>query len=209
MSDSARVVVPVSLHSIHARFTDTTIRVYQAFPPRIALPSLEVGKLVQPFSLGRMSWIKPSFNWMMYRSGYATKLNQEVVLALDISRSGFNWALEHAALSSYQAAVHGSVEQWRRELLERPVRVQWDPERDWRLGVVPGVRTIQVGLSGEALRLYAQEWIIRIEDATPIARRIASLLSAGVMLPPDDLPHRQERRYEVPDEAVRLCRLAS
>jgi Domain of unknown function (DUF4291) len=41
--------------------------------------------------MGRMTWIKPSFNWMTYRSGYATKPGQEVVLGIDIAREGFDW----------------------------------------------------------------------------------------------------------------------
>ena len=33
------------------------------------------------FSLDRMSWIKPNFLWMMFRSGWGTKEGQEVTLA--------------------------------------------------------------------------------------------------------------------------------
>ena len=58
-----------------------------------------------------MTWIKPSFNWMMYRSGYATKPGQEVVLAIDIARDGFEWALKNAVLSNFVPSVHGSHEQ--------------------------------------------------------------------------------------------------
>ena len=48
-----------------------------------------------------MTWIKPSFLWMMHRSGWATKPGQERVLAIEITRAGFEWALSHAALSHY------------------------------------------------------------------------------------------------------------
>lgn len=46
-----------------------------------------------------MTWIKPSFLWMMYRCGWGTKEGQETVLAVDISRRGFDWALKHSCLS--------------------------------------------------------------------------------------------------------------
>ena len=40
------------------------------------------------FSLNRMSWVKPNFLWMMYRSGWGQKEGQVVVLAvLHLSRS--------------------------------------------------------------------------------------------------------------------------
>jgi hypothetical protein len=81
-------------HVIRAAYSDRFVRVYQAYRPEIALPALKTGRFVPPFSMGRMTWIKPSFNWMMYRSGYATKPGQEVVLGIDIAREGFDWALK-------------------------------------------------------------------------------------------------------------------
>ena len=40
-----------------------------------------------------MTWIKPSFLWMMYRCGWGLKEGQETVLAVEITREGFEWAL--------------------------------------------------------------------------------------------------------------------
>lgn len=82
---------------------------------------------------------------MMYRSGWATKSNQERVLAIEISREGFEWALEHSCLSSYHADIHSSNDAWRAELAATPVRIQWDPERDIHLDPRPE-RAIQIGL---------------------------------------------------------------
>nr|BFF22512.1 hypothetical protein GCM10025732_04770 [Glycomyces mayteni] len=59
-----------------------------------------------------------------------------------------------------------------------PVRVQWDPERDLHLNRL-GHRSIQIGLSGDAVRRYTGEWITGIADVTPLARRIAGHLAAG------------------------------
>jgi len=128
---------------VRAFYSETTIRVYQAYSPMIAMPALAAGRFVAPFKMERMTWIKPSFNWMMYRCGYASKSGQEMVLAIDIRREGFDWALRHAVLSRYQPGIHASFEAWKRELNAKPVRVQWDPERDWRLQPVAGVRAIQ------------------------------------------------------------------
>ncbi|MFE2537242.1 DUF4291 family protein [Streptomyces sp. NPDC059371] len=44
----------------------------------------------------RMTWIKPSFLWMVYRSGWGTKEGQETVLAVEISREGAESLLPHS-----------------------------------------------------------------------------------------------------------------
>jgi hypothetical protein len=156
-------------HQIRAIFDEATIRVYQAYRAEIAVPALAAGRFVAPFKMDRMTWIKPSFNWMMYRSGFASKPGQEFVLGIDIRREGFEWALAHAVLSSHASRVHGSREGWQQEIGRKPVRVQWDPERDWRLRPIAGIRAIQVGLSGEAVERYVHKWTVRIEDVTPLA----------------------------------------
>jgi pre-mRNA-splicing factor ATP-dependent RNA helicase DHX16 len=113
-----------------------------------------------------MTWIKPSFLWMAYRSGYATKQNQEHVLAIEISRQGFEWALDHAVLSHIPgSASTEQVETWKKAVEESCVRVQWDPERDL-YGNPLGYRSLQVGLRGEAVERFVDEWIVSIKDVT-------------------------------------------
>lgn len=138
----------------------------------------------------RMTWIKPSFNWMMYRCGYGTKLGQEIVLGIDIAREGFEWALEHPVLSNFNSSSHSSHDEWRNSLAEASVRVQWDPERDCRLNIVEDLRAIRIGLAGEAVQRYVNERNVRIEDVTPIAHRLAADLKSGVI--PEDLPDKLE-----------------
>ncbi len=191
-------------HTLRACFDDTTVRVYQAFRPEIARPALEAGRFVPPFKRDRMTWIKPSFNWMMYRCGYAQKPGQEYVLGVDITREGLEWALAHAALSTFTPSVHPSQDAWRHALQASPVRVQWDPERDWRLQPLPHVRSIQIGLSGEAVARYVDSWIVRIEDVTPLARDAAHAAATHAPMPPH-LPCAHERPYPLPDHLAAIC----
>ena len=88
----------VLMRQVRARHDDETLVVYQAYSPAIAEPAVAAGTFVAPFKRERMTWIKPSFNWMMYRCGWATKPGQERVLAVTITRAGFDWALEHSCL---------------------------------------------------------------------------------------------------------------
>ena len=159
------------MRQIRAVYDDETITVYQAYPPEIADPAVRAGRFVPPFKRDRMTWIKPSFLWMMYRCGWATKPGQERVLAIRIKRDGFAWALTHSALSHYVADVHESREAWQREVRSSPVRIQWDPERSPTLQPLP-YRSLQMGLSGEAVTRYVDEWITDITDVTGLARRI-------------------------------------
>jgi len=170
--------VTVPARQIRARYSTDTITVYQAYPPGIAVPALAAGRFVPPFNRDRMTWIKPSFLWMMYRSGWATNPGQELVLAIEITRAGFEWALAHACLSSFDQRHHGNRQEWSRQLKNSPVRVQWDPERSMRLEALP-FRSLQVGLSGEAVHRYTDEWLVSITDLTPSAHKIRDLLRIG------------------------------
>ncbi|MEV7996880.1 DUF4291 domain-containing protein [Streptomyces sp. NPDC086077] len=125
-----------------------------------------------------LTWIKPSFLWMMYRCGWGTKADQETVLAVEITREGFLWALRHACLSHHVPGLHAGKDVWREQLRSAAARVQWDPERDLRLAPLPH-RSLQLGLAGEAAERYADEWIVGIEDVTPLAREVHGLVRAG------------------------------
>uniref|UniRef100_A0A7S4S5Q0 Uncharacterized protein n=2 Tax=Alexandrium monilatum TaxID=311494 RepID=A0A7S4S5Q0_9DINO len=133
----------------------------------------------------RMTWIKPSAVWMAYRCGWTTlkDKNQARVLALDVSRSGFEQLLMGAVLS------HGSKEG---KCRNRAVVVQWDPERVMDPRAPPdevftkklvNVRSIQIGLRGESVQtLLNPSFVRRVTDVTPAFRAAVGALSAS---PPD------------------------
>ena len=82
------------------------------------------------FKLSRMSWIKPNFLWMMYRSGWGTKPGQEVTLAVRLRRSAFEEILRGAVHSNFVAEVYSSPESWGAAAAESEVRLQWDPDHN-------------------------------------------------------------------------------
>ncbi|MEW2331820.1 DUF4291 domain-containing protein [Micromonospora chersina] len=168
----------VPARQIRARYSADTITVYQAYPPQIALPAVTAGSFVAPFKRDRMTWIKPSFLWMMYRCGWATKPGQERVLSIDITREGFESALAQACLSHYDRELHGDKATWSRQLKTSPVRVQWDPERSLHLTALP-YRSLQVGLSREAVDRYVDDWVVAITDITPMVHQVRNLLRRG------------------------------
>src|SRR3970040_1218202 len=131
---------------IRADFDRTSIVVYQAFNDAVADAAVAAQRFVPPVSLGRMTWIKPSLLWLMERSGWGTKSNQERILAVRITRAGWDRALAASVLTAFDPAVHRSADAWREQFAQATVHVQWDPERSIH-GKKRDYRSIQVGLS--------------------------------------------------------------
>ncbi|MFF0423141.1 MULTISPECIES: DUF4291 domain-containing protein [unclassified Streptomyces] len=184
-------------YRIRALHTEDTVTVYQAYRPGIGLPAARDGRFPAAWKRDRMTWIKPSFLWMMYRCGWGEKEGQETVLAVEITREGFEWALRNACLSHYQTGFHPDQASWKRQLRQAPARVQWDPERDLRLSPLPH-RSLQLGLAGEASRRYADEWTVSITDVTALAHEVHGLVRAGDLEAAARLLP-QERPYPEPE----------
>ena len=132
---------------IRAVYTKDTVRVYQAYGRNIAEEAVKKGTFGENFKMGRMTWIKPSFLWMMYRCGWATKENQEYVLAIELEREAFDYIVENAVPSSYSEILGISRSQWEEQVKNSALRCQWDPERDI-FGNPLNYRSIQLGLRG-------------------------------------------------------------
>jgi len=185
---------------IRADFDRDTLVVYQAFHPSIADAAVAAQRFVAPFSMHRMTWIKPSLLWLMERSGWGRRARQERTLAVRIRRSAWDEALRSAVLTNYEAGIHPSGSEWRAALDAARVRVQWDPERSLR-GAKLDHRAIQVGLHRDIVAAYAREWVVAIDDLSERVRKMRRLLDdkqvarARRLLP-------RERPYPV-DEVTR------
>ncbi|WP_329586641.1 DUF4291 domain-containing protein [Streptomyces sp. NBC_01005] len=155
-------------HRIRADHDARTIVVYQAYSPAVAGPALRAKRFVPPFSFNRMTWIKPSFLWLMHRSNWAQKSGQERILAVRITRAGWEEALSQAVLTTADPSV----------VARAPVHVQWDPERSLR-GAALNHYSIQVGIGRGLIRTFAEEWVVDITDVTPTVQKIAALRQGG------------------------------
>lgn len=164
-------------YQIRAYYSNDFIRVYQAYSDVIADTALNNQKFISPpFSMTRMTWIKPSFLWMMYRAGWGMKDdNQKRILAIDIPHSAFHSMLEQSVLSHFDPLFHSSQEQWKKELEASDIIIQWDPERDLYLNKLD-YRTIQIGLRRSAVLNYVNDWTLRITDVTELAHQIQDLV---------------------------------
>lgn len=184
---------------IRAVYTDKTIRVYQAYSKIIAEEAVLKGTFGEHFKMGRMTWIKPSFLWMMYRCGWGEKENQEHILAIDLKRCAFDSIVTNAVLSNYRSDMGITEKEWKEQVKTSDVRCQWDPERDID-GNPLAYRSIQLGLRGQAVYYYVNEWIVKITDISDYVKELREKKKSGVDIIPL-LP--KEQIYEFPSKCTK------
>jgi len=149
---------------ILAQYDNDSVIVYQAYKPSIGHFAVNNQYFGEDFSLARMSWIKPNFLWMMYRSGWGNKPGQEVILSIRLKRSFFDSILELAVASNFrQCSTYETQGQWKEALALSNVRLQWDPDHS-PSGEKEERKAIQLGLRNEQLVEYARDAIIQITD---------------------------------------------
>jgi hypothetical protein len=189
---------PATGRVILAQYDSDSVVVYQAYRPTTGQFAARHGFFGGEFSYNRMSWVKPNFLWMMYRSGWGTKESQETTLAVRIRRSAFDAMLAAAVHSTYVPGIHASEDLWRQQVANSDVRLQWDPDHAPD-GRPVDRRAIQLGLRGEFLRKYGREWIVAIEDVSLLVAEQRTILEArgesGLATP-------RERPYPVKDPSV-------
>ena len=155
------------------------IVLYQAFNNHIAEYAVSNQRFGGPYySFSRMSWIKPGFLWMMYRAGWASKDNQQHILAITLPIVYFKKILAQATMTSFDNKLFVSHEAWKTELDKTEVRLQWDPDHD-PLGNKEERKAIQIGMKGETLRKFCTEWITQIEDITDFVKQEYSKILNG------------------------------
>ncbi|MFZ6654474.1 DUF4291 domain-containing protein [Undibacterium sp. TJN19] len=154
---------------VMAQFDDDTIIVYQAYSNAIAEFAIKNQYFGGEFKYSRMSWIKPNFLWMMYRSGWAQKAGQECILAIRIKRVFFDEILEAAVSSTYDQAKYASHAAWQGAVANSDVRLQWDPDHD-PSGQCLQRRAVQLGLRGQMLHRFGNDEIVEIMDLSSFVK---------------------------------------
>jgi len=145
---------------------------YQAFNDKIAEFALENQIFGGPeFRPARMTWIKPSFAWVLYRSGYARKSNQTRILKIKLTHKSVAHILTRC--TCFEGGFRGGGTKG----ACTDGRVQWDPARDILTAdkKVPrkmlSRRAIQIGVCRSLSQFYAQN-IVSIEDVTALAHKV-------------------------------------
>ncbi|KAK4226734.1 hypothetical protein QBC38DRAFT_479824 [Podospora fimiseda] len=182
---------------IRAFHDSETITVYQAYSVPIATAAVTAQSLsASPlFRTTRMTWIKPSWAWMLYRAGYSYKdPGQARILALKMKHADFIYLLEQGVLSSHKATNQKDAEARKKN---EEVRIQWDPERNVRLDKLD-YRSIQIGIPGALSERWAKEMIVEIEDVTERAKELKRVLDER----PDVMDEELSEMGLVPEEKL-------
>lgn len=187
----------VILYSPNIKTQDDTIILYQAYNDTIAKYAVDhqTFKGCPDFSMTRMTWLKPNFCWMMYRSGWATKPNQERILALTVRRDHFNEILmKSVSTSKRDFEQNKNVE---KSVID--VRLQWDPDHD-PFGEKLERRAIQIGIRGTVLDNFLSTYIENICDITEFVHEQRKFVDEKRL---DLLRVPAEQIYSVDDELLR------
>jgi hypothetical protein len=194
------VPIPEGVQIFVGEWDAEGVYVYQAFCEDIADWALAHQGFGGPsFSTSRMTWIKPSFGWVLYRAGYGYKPGQRRILKIKIPHDALG-----RILSQCQCVDTNKTTRCKHNLETGcgNGRVQWDPERDVMCadGREPRLmirrRAIQIGLKGKVLEEYLRS-LTSIQDVTELGHKVCAAhrskkKDAMVELYPE-LPH--ERPY--------------
>jgi hypothetical protein len=187
---------PSSPREFIAEYDADFVHFYQAYSDRIADAALRDGRFSDGWRPDRATWIKPSIEWMLYRSGYARKPGQERVLRLGIRHADLLDILGRSLIADFVPA--DGDERARVSAMDRhPVRVQWDPARDLALRRMPW-RAIQIGITSRVAERFRDRWVATIEDVTATVRRIEAAVRERQPASAIVLPGLQ-REYALPD----------
>jgi len=184
--------LPADANVFSGEWDEEGVYVYQAYNDDIASWAVTHQQFGGPtFNPRRMTWIKPSFAWVLYRSGYGRKHNQTRILKVKLPHLAVAQLLSKCQCKQGGGGSKG--------------RVQWDPARDLMAAEGNGreprkllrARAIQIGLKGSLSEHYVRS-AVSIEDVTELAHKVcAAHNSANPKLAMDELlpelPH--ERPY--------------
>jgi hypothetical protein len=75
-----------------------------------------------------MTWVKTNFLWMMYRSKWGTKHDQQRTLAVWIKRSSFEQLMSRAVVNKSHEEMKAGEKYKKPKGARGTVRLQWDPD---------------------------------------------------------------------------------
>lgn len=176
---------------ILAQYDKDWIIVYQAYRKSIGHFAAENQFFGGEFSYNRMTWIKPNFLWMMYRSGWGTKPGQEVTLAIRLKRTVFDKYLSLAVASSYTQSSIDNHDKWKASIADSEIRLQWDPDHKPN-GDKEVRKAIQLGIRGTQLKDFKGEGILEIEDISEFVKQQREFVNTNQL---NDLKTPEENIY--------------
>lgn len=159
---------------IYADYDEEGVYVYQAFKPKIVKVAVELGTFGKGFGLDRITWIKPSFCWLLRRSKYGTKNRMQAIARIKLSHEAFLEILNQSIETHWNESLFSKEDDWTKKINKSDVIHQWDPERDL-IGKRLDRQAIQIGIRGQVIKKYVSDFIIGVEDVSDLAHAIGKV----------------------------------
>lgn len=210
--------LPPNVHVWRGEWDKEGVYVYQAYSDEIADYALEHQTFGGPaWKAARMTWIKPSFAWMVYRAGYGNKPGQERILKIKVSHEDIAYMLSQCTLVPNNSNDNDKKTKTATEGSNGPGRIQWDPERDLFQAEdnaprrrTSDIRAIQIGLPGPLSEYYIKH-ILSIQEVTALSHKVAAAHrlegeaatkeAMDTLIP--ELPNEKPYLPQLPDETLR------
>ena len=109
---------------------------------------------------------------------YNEDIAREAIKRGTFGRNAFDFLVQNAIMSTYKEDMGISYAEWKEQIKKSDIRCQWDPERDV-FGNPLKYRSIQLGLRGEAVKKFVNEWIVNISDVTDYVKELSKKKNSG------------------------------
>jgi hypothetical protein len=153
-------------HTLLATWDAESVVVWQAHGHRVADAVLARGSFDVPeWRTDRTSRFRVSLPSLLWRCSWGTRPGRERILAVRLSRSGFDEVLRRAVPADDDRAVYPTEASWRLAMRYATATVSWHPDRSLE-GEPTAWDTARFGLRDSQLGAFAREWVRGVEDVS-------------------------------------------
>lgn len=149
------------------------------------------------YDFAETAWMTPSFLWMMDYSGWSSKPGKNRVLAIQISREGFEEILREGVYDKFNEDMYDEESVWREAVQNSDVRIEWDNDYNVK-GKKLSRETLQIGLKSTVLVNFNRKYIQRIVDVTPFAEKQYKKMDEN----PEEVLVVEEKVLDLPEDII-------
>lgn len=152
--------------TLRATFDDHQVIVWQAHRAEIAAHAVATGRLGGPgWRLDRVSRFRLSLPSVLARSEWGQRPGREHILAVALSRAGFDALMNQAVLAAFETPIYPTRMAWALATRYANVTVDWHPDVDYS-GREQAWQIARISVRDRALRTFTDS-VVGVEDWSP------------------------------------------
>ncbi|MEQ1570416.1 MAG: DUF4291 family protein [Myxococcota bacterium] len=149
-----------------ASFDERVVTVWQAHSNAVADAAVAAGRFGgRAWRTDRVTRFRVSLPSLLARNGWATRPGRERILAVHVSRGGFDALLRQAVHASFEPELYPSRSGWLLATRYANVTVAWHADVDPTGSDLPR-QTVRFGVRDAALRELTSKWVVGVDDWT-------------------------------------------